>query len=212
MFCDRKDAAQQLAEHLMRYKDKEGVVLAIPRGGVVTGSYLAGALGWSLSFVLAKKIGHPSNEEFAIGAVGLHEVYQEEENEVPRKKIVQKTEEIRHTMVQRYEAYSAVSSPPDLSGKTIIITDDGIATGHTVRLAIKEVRRQNPESIIVAVPVASPGTADKLEGEADTVFCLHEPEYFRAVSQFYEQFPQISDHEVVRWLQHYDREKLPLIK
>ena len=197
MFYDRKDAALQLVEYLKPLEHHEGVVLGIPRGGMVTAHYLAKALEWPLSYVLTKKIGHPANKEFAIGAIGLHEVFLMKGYKLSRKEIAESIHQTRELIESRLEEYSKVLPPVELKGKVVVITDDGVATGNTIKLAIKEVKIQQPNKVVVAIPVGPPETINELKTMADEVICLYSPEYFRAVGHFYKRFDQVSDDEVL---------------
>ena len=203
MFLDRKDGALQLARSLAHLRDKDVVVVAIPRGGVVTGFYIAEELHCPLSYLLVKKIGHPTNEEFAIGATTLHRTYFENSYDLPGYELERQILNIRNKLKSRLKSYQKTLSPLNLEGKYVIIIDDGMATGHTLKLAAKEVRAENPEHIVVAVPVASPRSIEGLRPFVDEVICLYSPAYFAAVGQFYRDFPAVSDFEVIDWLKRH---------
>lgn len=206
IFSDRVEAGRRLAEALKGYEGREVVVLAIPRGGVVVGYQVARRLGAPLDIIAPRKIGAPYNPELAIGAVaedgtiildeglvrrlGVTESYIGEESERQR-------EEIR----RRLRLYRGEAPYPDLKGRVVILVDDGVATGSTAKAALASIRRRGPEEVVVAVPVAPPSTARELEGEADRVVCLYTPEPFYAIGQFYRDFSQTSDEEVVRLLE-----------
>ncbi len=200
IFRDRHDAGKQLAGKLMRFKGENPIILAIPRGGVVVAREIAIAMGSELNLIIPRKIGAPYNPELAIGAVtedgstilnqdlvsylNVPEKYIESEK---RKQI----EEIR----RRIEKYRVKEL--NLKGRTVILVDDGIATGSTMFAAIKSVKNQKAEKIIIAVPVAPPETIDKMEREVDEVVCLYAPRYFGAVGEFYQYFDQTTDEEVI---------------
>ncbi len=206
IFSDRVEAGRRLAETLKGYEGREVVVLAIPRGGVVVGYQVARKLGAPLDIIAPRKIGAPYNPELAIGAVaedgtiildeglvrrlGVTESYIGEESERQR-------EEIR----RRLRLYRGDAPYPDLKGHVVILVDDGVATGSTAKAALASIRRRGPEEVVVAVPVAPPSTARELEREADRVVCLYTPEPFYAIGQFYRDFSQTSDEEVVRLLE-----------
>jgi putative phosphoribosyl transferase len=202
MFRDRHDAAQQLAKALSDYKNrKDAIILAIPRGALQIGEVLHEKLGLPLDIIITKKIPHPMNDEFAIGAVasgGIHFLNSPSSIEVPMGYVERKISEISRAIDERYKRYRGEKAlPPRLEGKTVIIVDDGIATGSTMRIAIKVIRMQKPERIVVAVPVGPPDTIAMLRAEADEVVCLETPEAFFAIGQFYESFPQVEDAEAI---------------
>lgn len=201
MFKDRNDAAMQLAFKLQKYKGKDGVILAIPRGGVPIGYVLAKELGFPLEIILSKKIGHPRNPEFAIGSVSLDgAVVDENVMDVSGEYIRNESERIFTVLKSKYKFYVGNRKPIDMKNKTVIIVDDGIATGNTIKAAIHSVRKHNPEAVIVAVPVAPLANAGKLNALVDEFVCLLMPDYFRGVGEFYEDFSQVSDEEVIKLL------------
>ena len=205
MFKDRKEAGKLLAEKLSQYKNKkDALVLAIPRGGVETAYEIAMQLKLPLDVVVIKKIGFPGNEELAIGAVGVDASYIHKEfahyPSIPRNyiqsQITKKQQEAR-----KRSAFLRDKKPLyKVKNKIVIIIDDGIATGATMLMAIKILKKQFPQKVIVAIPVAPPDTVRRLEKEADKVICLEKPSFFAAISQFYDNFPQVEDEEVKRLL------------
>jgi putative phosphoribosyl transferase len=202
MFRNREEAAEMLAKRLVKYKNEQGVVLAVPRGAVPMGYHIAQELGFPLDIVLIKKIGHPSNPEFAIGAVSSHGSVVTNYPGVPKAYIEQETIRIKELLEDRYKQYVGNRQPVELQDKTVIIVDDGIATGNTMQATINLIKESKPKQIIVAVPVAPPEVLARLTPEVDEMICLEAPDYFAAVSQFYEYFPQVSDEEVISMLQH----------
>lgn len=200
-YVNRQDAGQRLGQALRRFKDDNTVVLALPRGGVVVGAEVARTLLAPLGLVLVRKIGHPHNPEYAIGAIAEDEppVYNEHERlsagghwlkqaESDAKKLIEK---------RRKLYYGKDFRPPEVKGKTVIIVDDGIATGLTMEAAVKAVQGQNPAKVIVAVPVAPADSVDALLELADEVVLLDKPENFQgAVGAHYQQFEQTNDEEV----------------
>jgi len=202
MFQNRAQAGKKLASKLLSYKaTKNLIVLAIPRGGVVVGKILSQALDCPLEVIVTKKIGAPGNPELAIGAVGvvgkpvideeLAERVGADENYL-KSKILNLKSEIK----RREKIFRRDKLPLNLKDKTVILTDDGVATGATMMAAVEIARQQNPKKIIVAVPVIAKDTLEKIESLADEVVFLDAPEMFFAVGQFYQDFSQITDEEV----------------
>lgn len=197
MFKNRQDAAQQLADKLSKYKDDKGVVLSVPRGGVPVGYEIAQNLDWPLDIVLSKKIGHPTNKEYAIGAVSLTGQIINQDVPVSRDYIEDETARIRTELQNKYHKYMDDKAPEQVTNKTVILTDDGVATGHTLLSTIDLIKRDKPARIVVAIPVSSPEALRKIEERVDEVICLAAPVNFRSVGQFYETFGQTTDEEVI---------------
>lgn len=202
MFKDQIAAGELLAEKLQEYKNKDAVILAIPRGGVATGYGLVKKLGLPLDVIVTRKIGAPENEELAIGAVGetegslwLNEKLVEELG-VAREYIESEVKIQKLEIKRRERVYRQGREPLNLKGKVVILADDGLATGATMIAAVREVRNMEAERVLVAVPVAPPETVERLKKEADEVICLKTPGLFYAVGQWYENFKQYSDEEV----------------
>jgi predicted phosphoribosyltransferase len=202
MFQDRADAGRQLAQNLARYRGKDAVVLALPRGGVVTGHAIAKALGLPLDIVVARKIGHPHNPEYAICAVdekGTLLCNEQERAMVGAEWLAQEVERERQEAERRIKTYRSGNGPAPVAGKVAILVDDGVATGLTMRLAIVAVRAQKPARVVVAVPVAPPDVALEIKKEADELVLLEPPQEFRgAVGAHYENFSQVEDTEVIK--------------
>jgi predicted phosphoribosyltransferase len=203
IFADRYDAGRRLAAALLHLRDRRPFVLAVPRGGVIVARQVSDALQAPLDVIVPRKLRAPFNPEMAIGAVaeggavyvdeeiarGIGQAYLEAEI------AVQQTE-----IVRRVQAYRAGRPLPDLTGYTAIVVDDGIATGATVVAALRAVRRLAPAALVAAVPVAPPDGVARLAREADEVVCVSAPTLFHAVGQFYEDFRQVEDDEVVALL------------
>jgi len=212
MFSNRKEAGQKLAQKLMHYQgDKSSLVLGIPRGGVEIGFEVASVLKVPLDVVVTKKIGFPGNPEFAIGAVGygkmviLHEEVLRQHH-IPQDYLDREVEKLDAEIRRRYETYRAEKGIPQVSGKNVIVVDDGIATGSTIEAAVGFLRTQQPKKIVIAVPVVGVDSAEKLRHKVDEFVCLAIPRFFMAVGQFYDDFPQLTDEDVQRLLQ--DAKKL----
>ncbi len=211
MFEDRKDAGLQIAKLLGAYKNaRNAIVLGIPRGGVEIGYYLAKALDLPLSIVVVKKLGHPYSEEYAIGAVGkeaelINEQVIEREG-IHREYINREIERLRTEVSSRYEKYVG-GHVPDIKNKSVIVCDDGVATGITLMLSIEILRKQNPKKIIAAVAVAPDAAIEKLKLAADEVYCpLVVPALqFFAIGQFYKSFQQVEDKDAARLLKEAER-------
>ena len=201
-FRDRADAGRRLAEKLTSYADRSDVlVLALPRGGVPVGFEVARALGAPLDVFLVRKLGVPGYEELAMGAVATGGV------RVLNDEIVRGLGISEHAidavvarelqeLARRKRLYRDARPPPNIGGGTVILVDDGLATGATMRAAIQALRQQEPRRIVVAVPTASPDTCEALKAEADDVICAMTPEPFVAVGHWYDDFRQTTDDEV----------------
>ena len=203
MFQDRSDAGRQLAAKLERFKDAHPVVLALPRGGVPVGYEIAEKLAAPLDVVLVRKIGAPGFEELAVGAVAegtpAEKVLESEtiaQFGIPQDYLDRETARQVQEIERRRAVYRGGRPSAEIAGATAIVVDDGIATGATMRAALRAVRRRGPAKLIVAVPVAPPGTLQSLRAEADELVCLDQPEYFAAISPFYAEFHQLRDEEV----------------
>lgn len=212
MFSNRIEAGKLLAEKLMDYNsNKDAVIVTIPRGGVPVGYVIAKKLNLQLEIVLSKKIGHPLNKEYAIGAVTLKSRILNKEVivEIPDEYIENETLRIRDLLKQRYNWYYNNKTPLQLKDKIVILVDDGVATGNTLISCVQLIKQQLPSQIIVALPVASPSAIKKIEeiSFVDNVICLIVSENFRAVGQFYKDFNQVDDNEVIRLLKEANDKK-----
>jgi putative phosphoribosyl transferase len=200
MFRDRFEAGAKLAEKVKKYKETNAVIIAIPRGGLEVGYAISKETGLPLDVILIKKIGHPLNKEFAIGSVSLSGRIINQDVSISQRYIEEETIKIREELKRRYERYFGEREPVSLKGKTVIFTDDGIATGSTMLAAIELAGHQHPEKIVIAVPVAPFETIKKLELIADEVICDLIPPYFHGVGEFYEHFLQVPDAEAISLL------------
>lgn len=203
-FHDRTDAGRQLALALHRYRGHDGVVYALPRGGVVLGVEIARALGMPLDLIIPRKIGHPRFPEYAIGAIVEEGEMVCNDDEVERLDPAWFREEAmaqRHEARRRRELYLAGRARVSVAGKTAIIVDDGIATGLTMEVAIRDARRRGPARLVVAVPVAPADTVRRLaRGVDDFVVLDRSPDFLGAVGAYYDRFEQVADTEVIALL------------
>jgi putative phosphoribosyl transferase len=201
-FRDRAEAGRLLAERLRRYSGRDDVVvLALPRGGVPVAYEVAKALGAPLGVFVVKKIGVPGHEELAMGAIASGGVLVLDENIVralglDRAELERAIASELRELDRRQAAYGESGDALDLDGKTVILVDDGLATGSTMRAATEAVRRLNPARAIVAVPVASKETCERFRDVVDEIVCDVTPKPFHAVGLWYEDFTQTSDEEV----------------
>jgi predicted phosphoribosyltransferase len=202
MFRDRIDAGVKLAAKLQKYREESGVVIAIPRGGVPVAYAVARELNLPLEIILTKKIGHPSNKEYAIGAASLTDYFVIPHPGITDQYIQEELKEIRARLRQMQERYSHDYMPADIKDKIVILIDDGIATGNTILATIKVLNKGNPAKIIVATPVASQSAVDKLVSEVDEVVVVLIPKEFYGVGAFYQDFDQVSDQEVQNYLEN----------
>lgn len=200
VFKDRADAAKRLAKKLEWLKKENPVILAIPRGGVVTGDVIASELGVNLDIVVSRKIGAPHNPELAIGAVTHDGSYFPNVDittmlNVPQKYIDSEISAQIKEIERRLMKFRGTKEY-HLEGRTVVLVDDGIATGATMFVAIQWVKKQNPKQLIVAIPVGPKDTIDKLNETVDKVVILQAPVYFNAVGEFYREFDQVEDYQV----------------
>ena len=201
MFLDRADAGRRLAEALRGRLAGDLVVLGIPRGGVIVAESVARALRAPLDVVVPRKIGAPRNPELAIGAIApgvqVWDTGLIRRLAVPARYLEEVVGSEEAEIVRRSVRFRAGLPPLAVEGKSVVVVDDGIATGATAVAAIRWVRRQKAARVVLAVPVAPPETIERLEEEADEVVALETPWHFRAVGEWYERFDQTSDDEVV---------------
>lgn len=210
-FADRADAGRRLAERLRPYAREDPVVVALPRGGVVVAYEVATVLDAPLDILVVRKLGAPHQAELGIGAVVDAEsptvtLYDELVRRlgVSREHIDREVREQVDEIRRRELEYRGDRPPVDVRGRTVILVDDGIATGSSVRAALRALRARGPAKVVLAVPVAAPESLDSVRPEADEVVSLAAPPWFRAVGQFYRDFDQTTDEEVVQLLQRAD--------
>jgi len=205
-FRGREEAGRLLAKALEHLRGQPGLlVLGIPRGGVVVAYEVARALGAPLDVYVARKIGAPQNPELALGAVASDgtQVLDREllvHLHVSDRYVEQEVERQAQEVERRMTAYRGGRPPLEVTGRRIVLVDDGVATGATVMASLRALRQSEPSRLILAVPVGPPDTISRMSLEADEVVCLHQPQAFWAVGAFYESFDQTCDDEVVRLL------------
>ncbi|HLD89155.1 MAG TPA: phosphoribosyltransferase family protein [Candidatus Nanoarchaeia archaeon] len=206
VFENRHDAGKQLAKKLEKYKGEEDIIiLAIPRGGLEIGFELATYLNVPLDVVISKKIGFPGDPEFAIGAVCYGgEVLLDEpiirDYNVDESYVKEEIRKLNEAINEKYKKYRNEAKFPELKGKIVILTDDGVATGHTMLAAINFAKKKHAKKIIVAVPVCPVELHGKIEKLVDELVVLDTPLNFIAIGQFYEEFNQVTDEEAIKYL------------
>ncbi len=194
-----------LAERLAKFKGENGIVLAVPRGGVPVAYQVAKELNMPLEVILTKKIGHPNNKEFAIGAASLHDYFVVPHSGVSRDYVEQELQRIRKRLREMQLAFMGKNKPEDLRGKTVIVVDDGIATGNTLLGTIRLLKKREPAKIIIAVPVAADTSVRKLEREADEVVAVLMPSDLYGIGAYYRDFSQLSDDDVIEYLKDFNK-------
>lgn len=200
MFRDRLEAGRLLAEKLKKYKNDIGIILAVPRGGVPVAYAVAKELGFPIEIILTKKIGHPIHKEYAIGAASMTDYFVLDHDNIPDDYIQQELLSIRERLKEMYERFMGDEPPTDIRNKTVIVIDDGIATGNTILGTIHVLRKSHPAKIVIGVPVASKNAIEILSEEVDEVVAVLIPDQFYGVGGFYEDFDQVSDEEVLYYL------------
>ena len=202
-FRDRVEAGRQLGLELARRLGRRDdvIVLALPRGGVPVGYEVAQALGAPLDVFIVRKLGVPGHEELALGAIasgGVRVLNRDVLDSIPvPEPIIDRIAEREQRELERREReYRGARPPLDVRNKTVVIVDDGLATGSTMRAAVAALRKMHPKAIIIAVPVAAPSTCEEFRREVDDIVCLRTPEPFQAVGLWYEDFSQTTDEEV----------------
>ncbi|QKV98874.1 phosphoribosyltransferase [Streptomyces sp. NA02536] len=205
-FRDRRQAGRELAARLRERRDEgalpDPVVLALPRGGVAVAAEVARALDAPLDVLVVRKIGAPFHEEFGVGAMAGDGVPVVDEDSLLRLGLSESdlaavVARERAELRRREERYRQGRPPPDTRGRTVIVVDDGLATGSTARAALRALRARDPGRLVLAVPVGAAEGLALMRSEADEVLCLHEPAAFMAVGQWYEEFDQLTDEDVL---------------
>jgi putative phosphoribosyl transferase len=202
VFQDRAEAGRQLAAQLLRYRDENPLVFALPRGGVVVGYEVAQALKAPLDVIVARKLGAPQQPELGIGAIAPGGVRVLDEQAVAWLEVSEAQLEritVRETveMERRERLYRGDRPPTEVRDRTVILVDDGLATGVTARAALLSLRREQPRYLVLAIPVCASQTADAMRADVDDLVCASSPPYFRAVGLWYRNFTQVSDAEVI---------------
>jgi putative phosphoribosyl transferase len=207
IFENRSEAGAMLAEKLEEFRGSDAIVLAVPRGGIPVGYEIAKRLFLPLDLILAKKIGHPQNPEFAIGSVSIESVVADKYMDITDEYIKKETERIRVQLLEKAMYYDEARPHLDVKGKTAILTDDGIATGNTLLVTTKLLRRQGYEKIVVAVPVLPLEKVETIGESIDRLEYVLAPRYFVGVGAFYENFQQVSDEEAKKMMQEINQSK-----
>lgn len=213
-FKDRSDAGRHLAKALAGYKDQQPVILALPRGGVSVAAEVAAALNAPLDLVLVRKIGVPFQPELAMGAVvdgGAPIIVRNEDiirvAGIDESEFQAVCDDELAEIGRRHQRYLGSRERVDVSGRTAIVVDDGVATGATTRAALRATRMRNPRRLVLAVPVAPTESLAELRHEADDVICLEDHEMFGAIGFYYRDFRQVSDEEVIEMLRQFPVQK-----
>ncbi|GGN85684.1 phosphoribosyltransferase [Haloarcula pellucida] len=206
MFADRTDAGDRLADELRRQDVEADIVLAIPRGGLPVARPVADALDVPLDIVVARKVGAPGNPELAVAAVADDGTTWRNESligslDLTTDYLESQTEHEQRAAKEKFDRYRADRPPLDLSGERVLVVDDGLATGATMRACVERIKASGAASVVVGVPVSSPETADAVERVTDGVVTLEEPPNFSAVGQFYRDFSQVTDEEAMALLE-----------
>ena len=205
LFVNRAHAGKELSKQLMRYEGSNSVVLALPRGGVPIGFEVAKALHTSLNVIIARKIGAPYNKEFGIGALSekdtlLLDIHAIQSRKIPKEVIDSTVKEERKELQRRIELYRGNKPLPDLEDKRVILVDDGLATGVTAKAVIEAIKKLHPKNIIFASPVCSYESVEQINHMVDTVVCLVTPFDMVSIAEWYRDFTQVSDNEVLSLL------------
>jgi predicted phosphoribosyltransferase len=206
-FRDRREAGRLLASELKNEKGEETIVLGIPRGGIPVAAEIARALGCTPEVLLCKKIGHPVQKEYAIGAVNLSDAYLIPHKDVEAEYVDQEIVHIRQRLEEMKIKFNISKTTP-LEKKTVILADDGMATGRTMMAAVRLIRKSKPRKLILAIPVASESALKLLRPEVDQLICLYQPDRFSGVGAFYEHFEEFADEDVIRELKTFEKSEV----
>jgi putative phosphoribosyl transferase len=215
-FLDRSDAGRQLARALAGYRDQQPIILALPRGGVPVAAEVAAALDAPLDLILVRKLGVPAEPELAMGAVvdGAAPIVVRNEDviritDVGEAEFNATCDAELAEIERRRLRYLGDRERADVAGRTAIVIDDGIATGATIRAALRATRMREPKKLVVAVPVAPPDSLEALRGEADDIVCVEQHDLLGAIGAYYADFQQVSDREVIETLKRFAPAKSP---
>jgi predicted phosphoribosyltransferase len=207
IFNNRKDAGKQLSEKLAQFKGSKTIVLALPRGGVPVGYEVANRLNLPLEIIVSRKIGAPLNPELGIGAISENNSMVIDQNTVELLNITQKQiqeiiNEQKKELERRIKLYRNGRSLPNLSDKSVILVDDGLATGVTAQAAVIALKKQNPKNIIFAAPVCARKSANQLKHAVDKIACVFSPHDLQAIGAYYRNFDQLTDEKVIKLLRN----------
>ena len=208
-FRNRIEAGRLLANALLDHEHAPGsLVLALPRGGVPVAVPVARALRAELDLIVVRKLGVPGHEELAMGAIAIGGIRVMNDDlvrtlRIPQQEIDAVVRREQRELVRRQQRYRGARPEPEVAGRELVLVDDGLATGATMRAAVSALRSKNPAKIVVAIPVAPPDTVSLFESEADRIVCLATPEPFMGVGCWYREFSQTSDHEVRQLLAEF---------
>lgn len=205
LFQDRADATEQLIRIIPPLENANAIVLGIPRGGVPMAATIAKRLHLPVDVLMVRKLTSPSNPEYAIGAVSLERSWIEEKHSLSDAELDQCIHSARYLLRERSRIYRGNRPFPDLNGKTVLLVDDGIATGRTLLHAIEICRAHNPQAIWVLVPVSSREAANRIQPKVERFICLYLPTSFISVGGIYKTFPSVSDREVMLSINTNDR-------
>lgn len=200
-YKDRVEAGRLLAFHLKNNLGKinlsDVVIVGLAKGGLVVAVEVARELNAPFLTLVVKKIGHPDNSEFALGAITLNEVFLNSDPDIDMKFVTHEAMELKKEITKISKIYSKFLPKVNLNDKVVVIVDDGLATGFTMRAAVAEVKLQKPKKIYVALPVAAQESLAELSDMVDKIYCLLAPSFFNAVGEFYFNFPQLGDKEIL---------------
>ncbi len=202
MFEDRAEAGKKLAESLKEFKNKKVIVLAIPRGGVIIGAEVAKSLNAPMDVIIARKLGYPPQPELGIGAISENDaIFLDKESikelNVSEEELGKIKNKEKEELKRRIQIYRKGRSLPELKDKTVILVDDGLATGVSAKAAILAIKKEKPNKIILAAPVCSLQTYDEIRKKVDMAFCFIKTKYLQAVGQYYRNFEQVTDDKVL---------------
>ena len=203
LFFNRESAGIEIANILYKKSLKNAIVVALPRGGVPVAIPIASALKSTLKLIMIRKIGHPINEEYAVGAVSLTDLIIADTAQVDAGYIRETVIKERKRIKEMVLIFNHQIVPKEIEGNTVILVDDGIATGYCMKLAIKEIKKNKPGKLIVSVPVCSLSSFDFLSEETDEILCLQKPASFWGIGSYYQDFSQLTDEDIISLLNNH---------